>query len=272
MDEPKIEVDTKLTTGYIKISRAITAHWLYEPQRKRTKLEAWIDLLLRAKYTSNKEAVGYDLIVIERGQILTSQEELSRAWRWDRTTVRRFLTSLHTDQILTIKTTSKYTILTICNYELYNGERPTKPQEHRHQVNTTSTHSIIDKKESNIILSKDSIVGLDEPTPTKVPTFEDKCKMFIEKFNEIKNSKYQVTDIVRTKLKARLKNYKASDIIKVLRSAMKDKHHIENGFVYVTPEFVLRQVIVERYLNATPKEEISADPAQSLPPKIDHRA
>jgi hypothetical protein len=148
------EPEQNYKTGYIKIFRSIKNHWLYEQNRKRTKLEAWLDLLIMASHNGKKEAIGYDLIPIERGQVLTSQERLCRDWKWDRNTVRRFLNSLHLDQMLTIKTTSKMTMITICNYDSYQSNLPSKRPTGEHQVDTIST-TYNNVKELNKVINVD---------------------------------------------------------------------------------------------------------------------
>jgi len=110
--------------------------------------------------------------------------------------------------------------------------------------------SRVDK--SRVELSKDNIVGLPPATPTKDISFSEKCSQFIKKFNEIRGTKYQDTEKVKTKLKARLKKYTGSNIIAALKVAIKDQMHIEQNFVYLTPEYILREEILERYLNGTP--------------------
>ena len=62
-----------------------------------------------------------------------------------------------------------------------------------------------------------------------------------------------MTEKVRTKLKARLANYNSKQIMTALKNAMVDPHHRENNFTFVTPEFILREDIIERYLNTTPE-------------------
>jgi hypothetical protein len=154
MDNILFEPVENYRTGYIKIFRSIKTHWLYEKNRKRTKLEAWYDLLLRASHCAEKETVGYDFIEVFRGQILTSQEGLAKDWRWDRSAVRSFINSLHRDQMLTIKSTNTYTMLTICNYECYQGNSPSLSPTNQHQPITHSTHSINDKELKKEIYSQ----------------------------------------------------------------------------------------------------------------------
>lgn len=95
------------------------------------------------------------------------------------------------------------------------------------------------------------VVGLPAATPTNEGTFSDRCKRFIEKFNELRSTKFTVTDKVKKSLRSRLNKYSANQIIEALKTAQSDKHHIENNFRYLTPEYILREEILERYLNAT---------------------
>jgi hypothetical protein len=66
----------------------------------------------------------------------------AKRWRVDRGQVRRFFKLLESDQMATIKTTSKTTMITICNYESYQDYRPsrdtTKRPSNEHQVNTNN--------------------------------------------------------------------------------------------------------------------------------------
>lgn len=116
-------------TGFVALYRSIKNHWVWKASGKKSKFEAWVDLLLLANHDPNKEPVGYDLIELGRGQILTSQDKLSKEWRWDRSAVRGFLHQLHTDRMIDINVTNKFTIITICNYWIYNDVRPTKRQQ-----------------------------------------------------------------------------------------------------------------------------------------------
>lgn len=107
--------------GYIKLFRSIKSHWLWKDTRKKTPFEAWVDLMLRAQYTDGKEAFGVDFVTLERGQILTSQLQLSKSWGWTRKAVTAFLRALERDSMVVVECTNKWSKLTICNYESYQG-------------------------------------------------------------------------------------------------------------------------------------------------------
>jgi DNA replication protein DnaD len=134
----KKEIIRQQSTGtskaYLKLAKKIKHHWLWKASRKKSKFEAWLDLLIRANFTATKEPVGHDLIELQKGQVLCSQEGLAIDWGWDRSAVRHFLKLLEKDMMITSNITSKFTVITICNYESYNTQQPAE-QPAEHQVN-----------------------------------------------------------------------------------------------------------------------------------------
>jgi hypothetical protein len=120
---------TNYTTGYIKLFRSIKKHWLWKESRKKTPFEAWMDLMLRACHSDLKEPIGPDFIVVKRGQILTSQLKLSKDWMWSRKAVTFFLRALERDNMVDIKCTNKWSMITICNYATYQDFGTTKEQQ-----------------------------------------------------------------------------------------------------------------------------------------------
>lgn len=98
--------------------------------------------------------------------------------------------------------------------------------------------------------SKDALAG--QTPANKEKTISERCRLFVEYFNKQKNSKYTDTDKVQRAFKKTIGKYKSDQLIKVIQLALKDPKHIENDCMYITPEFVLRPEIIERYLNAKP--------------------
>jgi len=88
---------------------------------------------------------------------------------------------------------------------------------------------------------------------------KDKCSLFIDTFNKIRNSKYQPNEKLCSSLNSRIKKYKSSQIFTALKNAMKTEYHINNNFKYLTPEFILREEKIELYLNAS---DIETQPKQ----------
>ena len=56
-------------TGWVKLYRNIQQHWIFEDP---VKLKIWIALLSRASHKKNKVNVGYQLVELLPGQLVSS--------------------------------------------------------------------------------------------------------------------------------------------------------------------------------------------------------
>ncbi|HCY6119346.1 TPA: DnaD domain-containing protein [Staphylococcus aureus] len=133
-------------TGWISIDRSIQNHWLFKEKRTFSKFEAWIYLLMEANHSKAKVPIGNQIVTVERGQRLTSILTLSDLFNWSRFKVKTFLDLLESDGMLEVKTTSKYALITIVNYDFYQSEQgrnqhqnDIKPTSNQHQSNINPT-------------------------------------------------------------------------------------------------------------------------------------
>ena len=123
-----------MNNGWIRLYRKIRDNPMWK-KKPFSKGQAWVDLLLRANHKEGKVIVGTELIEVLPGQIFTSEKHLSEDWGWSRHKVANFLNALAglnrmqtlrkssaSCQIGTPKRTSKYTIITLTNWELYQSD------------------------------------------------------------------------------------------------------------------------------------------------------
>ncbi|QRN49971.1 DnaD domain-containing protein [Macrococcoides bohemicum] len=122
-------------TGWISLHRTIENHWLYEEDRKFSKFEAWIDILLMVNHTDKKVTLGNELIIVKRGQKITSIRKLCDRWQWSNNKVKHFLDLLQEDGMLKVKSDTKKTVLTVVNYDVYQNQDIKK----RHNSDTKET-------------------------------------------------------------------------------------------------------------------------------------
>lgn len=115
--------------GWIGLHRKITEHWIFPHLRKYTEFEAWLYILLHTNFNDSKVQEGNTIYTINRGQMLTSEQKLGFVWLWDRSKVRRFLEMLAKDGMIVKKSTSKFTIITVCKYESYQDFRTATEQQ-----------------------------------------------------------------------------------------------------------------------------------------------
>ncbi|HDF7294759.1 TPA: DnaD domain-containing protein, partial [Staphylococcus aureus] len=128
-------------TGWISIDRSIQNHWLFKEKRTFSKFEAWIYLLMEANHSKAKVPIGNQIVTVERGQRLTSILTLSDLFNWSRFKVKTFLDLLESDGMLEVKTTSKYTLITIVNYDFYQSEQGRN--QHQNDIKPTSKYTLI---------------------------------------------------------------------------------------------------------------------------------
>ena len=121
--------------GWISLYRKIQEHWLWTKRRKFSQFEAWISLLFKANFKDAKIMIGDNVIEIKKGSFITSEVKLAEEWKWDRSTVRKFLKTLEEQKMIQKNSTSKYTSISIENWDLYQNVQ----QQNRQQNNIKTT-------------------------------------------------------------------------------------------------------------------------------------
>ena len=106
--------------GFLRISRRLFKHWIWESDEPFCKRAAWIDLCQRAAWEAHKKQINGKPLVLERGDLAASVRYLAKAWNWKPAKVQRFLKSLVNDTMITTRTDTGITIITISNYKRYN--------------------------------------------------------------------------------------------------------------------------------------------------------
>jgi hypothetical protein len=120
--------------GWIKLHRKFLA---WEWYNKSEMVHLFIHLLLSANHISKK----WQGIQIERGQFLCSRETLANSIGVSCQVIRSCLTKLISTNEITIKTTNKYSIITICNYDSYQVFENNFNQQDNQLHNQQSTNN-----------------------------------------------------------------------------------------------------------------------------------
>lgn len=107
--------------GWILLSRNLLKWGWFD---KSEMVHLWIYLLLAA----NVEPKKWHGVTVERGQIITSVRKLSERLHLTTQQIRTALNRLQETDEINIQTTSQYTLITICNYSIYQNYDPTQQQ------------------------------------------------------------------------------------------------------------------------------------------------
>jgi len=124
-----------MDNGWIKVNRKLLDHKMWNT-KPFSKGQAWMELILLANYEDKEVLIGNQIIEIKRGQFITSILKLSKRWGWSRHKISDFFLVLKQDAMSDIKRTTKYALITIVNYDLYqslecekDNKRTTKGQQ-----------------------------------------------------------------------------------------------------------------------------------------------
>jgi hypothetical protein len=137
--------------GWIKLHRRLSQWEWYQDSQT---VHLFIHLLIHANH-AEKQWRG---IKVERGQVVTGREALSTATGISERAIRTCLNRLKMTSEIKIQATNKYSIITICNYDEYQGSdgendhqaTSKRPAEQKHMQHLETTG---EKPEKHGILS-----------------------------------------------------------------------------------------------------------------------
>ena len=143
-----------LSNGYIKLHRSLL-NWEWYDNANTTRL--FIHCLLSANHKDNK----WHGITIPTGSFITSRAKLANSLKLSERKIRTALNDLQTTNELTIKTTSRYSIITVNNWDLYqqNDQQIVQKRPTDDQPTTTNKNDKNEKNEKNIIINVDDDVS-----------------------------------------------------------------------------------------------------------------
>lgn len=173
--------------SWIKMYRSFL-DWEWYPDTNCVRLA--LHFILKANYRAKK----WKGLIIDRGQLVTSRGQLSEETGLSETQIRTAIDKLDNCGFITKSGTRKYTIITVCNYDLYqqaqagfdNGCQPTDNQQitskqptDNQQITTTKeykkermeeyTHTLVDTKKGVVGGKEAEAVELIEWIATNAP-------------------------------------------------------------------------------------------------------
>lgn len=143
--------------GWIKISRDIQSHWIFQDSEK---LKWWIDLLLLANFEDKEFNIKFKVFQCKRGQLLYSLKSLSQRWNVSKSVVNNFLELLRKQNMIETENETVTTRITICNYDIYqqienanNTQTKRKRNANKTECDTTKEYKEVKEiQEENILL------------------------------------------------------------------------------------------------------------------------
>ena len=239
-----------MASGWIITHRKMMDCWIWE---NPLYLKAWMHLLYTVNHSDKKILFDRELITVKRGQLITSQRKLAEAWGCSVMTVRAILDLMCKDEMITVETDRKKTLLTVVNYDVYQfpetdsrTETITETRTDSRTVSRTPSRTVsrtkqlinintINSKNENECNECDELIlregeereppaSAGTPAPSAVENTIQRvtCQMIVDLFNEICISFPQVKTISENRRKAinaRLRIYGLEDFKTLFRKA-----------------------------------------------------
>ena len=221
--------------GWIKLHyKFLKWEWSNDPNM----VALFLHLLLKANY-QGRNWRGQD---IKRGELITGLHSLSAETGISLQSLRTCLKRLKSTNEITIKTTNKYSVICIRNYNKYQHELTSKLTSKLTNNQQTTNKQLTTPKERKNIKTIDNNIYIS----------------FLKHFNETIGRNFRGCAKSKRNFYARIKQgYTIKDFQKAIVSAKADKFHVDNDYKYITPEFITRQDKLDRYINQTPKRYTS---------------
>lgn len=112
--------------SFIKITRSLLDHWIF---KRDDYLKAWIYILVRANWKDTDVLINADKIECKRGEFVTSIFNFSKDTMLTSKQVRTFWNLLEYENMIRKNSGSKWTKITVCKYEDYQGLGQTKGKQ-----------------------------------------------------------------------------------------------------------------------------------------------
>ena len=200
--------------GYYQMHRGWQDHPVFgnAPYDERG---AWEWLIAHAAHGTTTVAVNGSPVTVERGQLCYSVRFLAERWKWSKSRVHRFLQKFaRWDMIQTCSKTgtdsgTAITLITICNYELYQTPQKKAGQQAGQERDRSGTNKKNDKNDK-----KETTLSGRAPDPVQ---------QVFQHWQEVSgHQRSTLTKDRRAKIKARLRSYSARDLCSAIENACAD--------------------------------------------------
>ena len=154
------------------------------------KLEKWewyldshmVHLFIHMMFKANRETKQWQGITIERGQFISGRKTLSTETGISEQTIRTCIKRLKSTNELTNKTTNKYTVFTVVNYDLYQSKEEDNQQTNQQLTSNqpTTNQQPTTTKEYKEVKNKRNIGRFTPPTCEQVFAYAKEANLNVD--------------------------------------------------------------------------------------------
>ena len=133
--------------GYIKLYRKLIESPVFENEKL---LKIWVWCLCRANHVETDAIVGLQKIHLKKGQFIFGLLKASKELSIPKTTLYRNMKALETYQMISIKPENKYSVITIENWDKYQGVTGETEKQTENKRKTNGKQTETDKNVKNV--------------------------------------------------------------------------------------------------------------------------
>ena len=153
-------------SNWVKLSRKLATSAI---AAKPEYLAVWVHLLLAASYKEGEILVGRQVVRLLPGQLVFGRHKFSEKTGVSEAIVRSALQVLKSLQQITIKSETKYSVITITNWSFYQGKEPAEDQQRTSNEPATNHNKEVQEiQEEDLKLSSTGKPADGEGKPEKV--------------------------------------------------------------------------------------------------------
>lgn len=224
--------------GYINLYRQILDSAVFASEKR---LKLWIWLLCKANYKDRFVSLnigrGESVIELKRGQVLFGRFKAEEETGIDGSTIYKILQWFENENMITIKSNTHYTVLTVCNYDTFNTFESEKVAANEQQTNSQVAAN---EQPSNTPKQVKKEKKEEKEYPPELIELNEKCKKYFDEkyINEksldcfdklIRINGYTIKDIQSAILNARSEPFWDDNFLSPLKLREKDK----NGVLFI---------------------------------------
>jgi hypothetical protein len=195
--EDKLIEEYPFNEGWIKLHRKIIENPIFKDSEA---CHLFVYLLLKANHKTNRFPFNRNEVRVERGQLITGVRKISHDTGITEWKIRERIKLLENLGIITRKTTHRFSIINICNYNHYQEAKIEEPH--------TKPHS---KHEENDQIQ----IGLPPHTDHTLTTTnknDKNIKIYVEGSDELRLATLLLEEIQRNKKDCNLSPFKQPDL------------------------------------------------------------
>lgn len=158
-------------SGSVIISRSIFDHEFFA-EEPMTEREAWMWMIMDAAWKPHRKRAGDFVVDLGRGQLAASVRFMAGVWKWTPARVQRFIKRLQALDMISLKTDTGVSVITVCNYNKYQYQAKagdTGPIQDRYRTDTNKKKGEIREEEETEANASAKKIGSRLPADWRLP-------------------------------------------------------------------------------------------------------